>query len=223
MIIHDLRTPLTSIIGSLETIVDGEYEAETTGVLVPMALASSEELLEMVNTLLDINKMESGKMRLDNVKEIRFSELAQAASAQVNGLLQEYGHELDVKVDPPDATLVADEDLLRRVVVNLLGNAIKFTQGGGHIRLTARGTEDGLTISVEDNGPGIPPEDRERVFEKFGQAQARKEGRKHSTGLGLTFCKMAAEAHGGRIWLESEVGKGSTFYVFIPRELPGAN
>ena len=101
-------------------------------------------------------------------------------------------------------------------MVNLLGNALKFTQAGGEVKLSVAPTDEGVLISVTDNGPGIPPEDQARIFEKFGQAQTREEGRKHSTGLGLTFCKMVAEAHGGRIWVESEVGKGSTFSVLVP-------
>ncbi len=215
MIVHDLRTPLTSIIGGLETVEQAEYERETCEYVLPMALTSSHELLEMVNTLLDINKMESGALELD-LADVDFLTIAGEALERVRGLLGEYGHELRTDL-PVEGTIRADANLLRRVVVNLLGNAIKFTQSGGRITLSAHTDDRGLTFAIEDNGPGVRPEDRERIFEKFGQAQTRAEGRKQSTGLGLTFCKMVVEAHGGRIWLESEVGKGSTFYVFIPR------
>jgi signal transduction histidine kinase len=216
MIVHDLRTPLTSIIGSLETVEQQGYDRDTTEAVAPLALNSAQELLEMVNTLLDINKMESGEMKLD-LADVDFPAVARDAASQVQGLLEEYGHELQLDLEV-EGSLRADPDLLRRVVVNLLGNAIKFTPQGGHITLAARTDEQGLTFSVADDGPGIPPEDQGRIFEKFGQAQARQEGHKHSTGLGLTFCQMVAEAHGGRVWLESEVGKGSTFYVLIPRK-----
>jgi len=215
MIVHDLRTPLTSIIGGLETIEQSEYDRETAVQMLPLALTSAQELLEMVNTLLDINKMENGAMRL-NLADVDFARVAQEAVAQVQGLLAEYEHELEMDVRT-EGTVQADPDLLRRVVVNLLGNAIKFTRSGGRIRLSARTDESDLTFSVADNGPGIPPEDQERIFEKFGQAQARQEGHKHSTGLGLTFCQMVAEAHGGRIWLDSKIGEGSIFHVRIPR------
>jgi len=216
MIVHDLRTPLTSIIGSLETVEMTGYERETAEAVVPLALTSSQELLEMVNTLLDINKMESGALEL-NLADVDFGRIARDAAERVQGLLTEYGHELetDLQVEGP---LRADPELLRRILVNLLGNAIKFTQPGGRIRLAARTSEAGLGFSVEDNGPGIPPEDRARIFEKFGQAQTRAEGRKHSTGLGLAFCRMAAEAHGGHVRVDSEIGKGSTFHVFLPRD-----
>jgi len=218
MIVHDLRTPLTSIIGGLKTVEHLGYDPDTTVQLLPMALASAQELLEMVNTLLDISKMESGAMRL-NLVDVDFAEVAKDAIAQVQGLLAEYGHELQTDIRT-EGTVRADPDLLRRVAVNLLGNAIKFTPSRGHLTLSARTDESGLTFSVADDGPGIPPEDQGRIFEKFGQAQARQEGHKHSTGLGLTFCQMVAEAHGGRIWLDSKVGEGSTFHVHIPRTQP---
>jgi len=215
MIVHDLRTPLTAIIGSLETVEQTDYDRQVTEAVVPLALTSSQELLEMVNTLLDINKMESGAMKL-NLTDVDFAEIAAEAVDRVEALLTEYEHELETDVQV-EGTVRADALLLRRIVVNLLGNAIKFTRPGGQIRFRARTDATGLTFSVEDNGPGIPPEDRDRIFEKFGQAQTRAEGRKHSTGLGLAFCKMAAQAHGGRIRLDSELGRGSTFHVFIPR------
>lgn len=221
MIVHDLRTPLTSIIGSLQTVEQSEYELDTTRYVVPIALTSAQELLEMVNTLLDINKMESGSMTL-NLTEVNFVEVAHQAIAQVRGLLDEYEHHFEEELHVQRSVL-ADADLLRRVVVNLLGNAIKFSPSGSHIKLVASTDESGLTFSVHDNGPGIPVEDQERIFEKFGQAATREQGRKHSTGLGLTFCKMVAEAHGGRIWLQSQVGKGSVFYVFIPTTPPASS
>jgi signal transduction histidine kinase len=118
--------------------------------------------------------------------------------------------------------LYVDEDKIVRTLVNLLGNAIKFTPVSGRITIaTRRLPDDGATeFSVQDTGEGIPPESFTRIFEKFGQVDGRKSGRKHSTGLGLTFCKMVAEAHGGRIWVESELGVGSTFRFTIPPRIP---
>ncbi len=97
-----------------------------------------------------------------------------------------------------------------------LGNAIKFTPGGGHIRLHSHCAGDALQFSVSDDGPGIPQEEQNRIFAKFGQAKTCSEGHKYSTGLGLAFCKMVVEAHGGRIWVDSELGKGATFSVSLP-------
>jgi signal transduction histidine kinase len=222
MIVHDLRTPLTGIIGSLHTLKDTGCEVETCEYVTSMALQSSEELLEMVNTLLDIHKMESGESILGQVVRVDFADLAREAIAQVQALLEDYDQHLSVDVTP-GSLVETDPDLLRRVLVNLLGNAIKFTPQGGAIGLTGAVGDAGLVFSVSDSGPGISVEDQIRIFEKFGQAQARSEGRKNSTGLGLTFCRMVANAHGGHINLTSEVGRGSTFTVFIPhRRSPAA-
>jgi len=215
MIVHDLRTPLTSIIGSLHTIVETKYDPDIINEFVPLALGNSDTLLGMVNTLLDINKMESGDMEME-ITPVDFSRLAAEAVSQVKGLAFERRQELSVDIDPNCPVIQADEDKLRRVVVNLLGNAVKFTQDGGHVSLSAACDGDGLTFSVSDDGPGIPQQYHEKIFEKFGHVEAQRQGAKPSTGLGLTFCKMVAEAHGGRIWLTSEPGQGSTFSLFIP-------
>ena len=215
MIVHDLRTPLTSVIGGLQLVVDTEYEQELTEEFVSAGLVSAKRLLEMVNTLLDISKMEQGELELD-IGEVDFNQLAEQAGEQLGGLVIEHDHDLELDLDHQCPPIWADAEKLQRVVVNLLGNAVKFTPGGGHIRLTSQCTQEGLIFSVSDDGPGIPEEDRARIFEKFGQAQSRLEGHQYSTGLGLTFCKMVAEAHGGRIWVDSELRKGSTFSVFLP-------
>ncbi len=215
MIVHDLRTPLTSVIGGLQLIVDTEYEQGLTEEFVLAGLVSARRLLEMVNTLLDINKMEKGELEMD-LGEVDFNQLAEQAGEQLGGLVIEHNHDLELDLDRRCLPIWADAEKLQRVIVNLLGNAVQFTPGGGHIRLTSRCIQEGLIFSVSDDGPGIPEEDRARIFEKFGQAETRSEGHKYSTGLGLTFCKMVAEAHGGRIWVDSELGKGSTFSVSIP-------
>jgi len=215
MIVHDLRTPLTSIIGGLQLIVDTEYEQELTEEFVSAGLVSAKRLLEMVNTLLDINKMEKGELELD-LGEVDFNHLAEQAGEQLAGLVIEHNHDLELDLDRRCPPIWADAEKLQRVIVNLLGNAVQFTPGGGHIRLQSHCTGDMLQFSVSDDGPGIPEQEQDRIFEKFGQAETRREGHKYSTGLGLTFCKMVAEAHGGRIWVDSELGKGSTFSVSIP-------
>lgn len=215
MIVHDLRTPLTSIIGGLQTVVDTEYDPEITQEFVPMAISGANTLLEMVNTLLDINKMEAGQMTLD-LSEVLFSDLAAKALEQVAGLVLEHEDHLETALALHCPPIRADGEKLRRVVINLIGNAVKFTPDGGTITVGSKCDDSGLTFWVQDTGPGIPPEYRERIFEKFGQIDGEGRRRKNSTGLGLTFCKLVAEAHGGRIWVESEEGHGSTFHVFIP-------
>ena len=106
------------------------------------------------------------------------------------------------------------------MIQNLLGNALKFTPSDGWIRLGIEPDENRVCVRVRDNGPGVPPEYQERIFEKFGQVEARANRQKHSTGLGLTFCKLAVEAHGGSVGVESEVDKGSTFWFVLPKDGP---
>jgi signal transduction histidine kinase len=117
----------------------------------------------------------------------------------------------------PEVPLIAgDAEKLRRVLVNLLSNAVKFTRPDGQIAVSVRHHAEGVLFSVRDSGKGISPENFELIFEKFSQAERRQSGDRASTGLGLTFCKMVVEAHGGRIWVESELEKGSEFLFIIP-------
>jgi signal transduction histidine kinase len=144
--------------------------------------------------------------------------LIDRAFQQVAGVAKEKSLSLVPDVESELPPLPADEEKLRRILVNLIGNAVKFTPRHGTITALVRTdpAENAVLFGIQDTGEGIPKEAFERIFQKFGQVETRKEGRKMSTGLGLTFCKMAVEAHGGRIWVESELGKGSTFYFTIP-------
>ena len=171
----------------------------------------------MINDLLDISKMESGTLTLE-LGQVDLRHTVEEAANTVKGLAREKELELVVEVEVELPEIEADPDKLRRTVVNLLGNAVKFTPSGGRVSVGAKNVpdRDAVLLYTSDTGEGIPEEYREKIFEKFGQVETRKSGRKMSTGLGLTFCKMVAEAHGGRIWVESEPGKGSTFYVELP-------
>ena len=221
MIVHDLRTPLTSLLTGLQTFdALGDLSADQRE-LLEIAIRGGNTLLGMINDLLDISKMESGSLTLERAP-VSPAALIDQALAQIDSLARAKSLSLarDLAPDLPD--LVADEEKLRRTLVNLLGNAVKFTPRGGTITVSA-GIEPGgraVRFAVGDTGEGIPAEAFERIFEKFGQVETRKGGRKMSTGLGLTFCKMVAEAHGGRIWVESTLGQGSAFSFLIP--LPGA-
>jgi signal transduction histidine kinase len=175
----------------------------------------------MINDLLDVSQMEAGAMQLV-YEDVDVYRLLSEARLQVSSLLR--GKELTVieELQPGLASFRGDETKLRRVLVNLLGNAIKFTPRGGTVTVVARASEDGnsLDFAVRDTGEGIPPEEFERIFEKFGQVESRKGGRTMSTGLGLTFCKLAANAHGGNIGVESIPGKGSTFFFSVSKGAP---
>ncbi len=218
MIIHDLRTPLTGVIGAMQIL-----EMETAGELnelqrevVEMSLCSAQTLLDMINDLLNISKMESGTLSIQTC-EIHSHEIARKALDQVSALARGKEVELHNEFASDLPMLPADAEMLCRILVNLMGNAIKFTPVRGcvklNISLDVSGNE--VVFAVRDSGIGIPPEAFERIFDKFGQIEA-KSGARTSTGLGLTFCKMAVEAHGGRIWVESTVDEGSTFSFVFP-------
>jgi len=216
MIVHDLRTPLTSLLSGLQTVplVGDLNEIQTE--MVEIAVDGGRTLLGMINDLLDVEKMEQESVPLE-MTPLTAGGLIERATAQVVLLAQASGLTLarEAPLDLPP--FPGDEDKLRRTIINLLGNAIKFTPVGGTITAAAELGEGVVLFSIRDTGEGIPPEAFERIFEKFGQVENRKAGRKMSTGLGLTFCKLAVEAHGGRIWVESLPGQGSAFFFTIPR------
>ena len=220
MLVHDLRTPLTTIIGPLEMLKDGVLGEldETQEEIVSMSLGSGQRLLGLVNELLDVSKMEAGQMQI-RAEQMRPEDVIQKAVDTVS--LSQYGGgaPISIEVVPGIPFLQADEEIITRVLINLLGNAIKFTPTSGHIVAGAYidpTDSSQARLFVSDSGEGIPPEDVDKVFDKFGQVETRKAGRKMSTGLGLTFCKLAVEAHGGTIWVESQLGKGSIFIFTLP-------
>lgn len=220
MIIHDLRTPLTSIMMGMQTLeIVGEM-SEDQREIMNIALSGGETLLGMINDLLDIVKMESGSLKLDYAA-LDIPKLVTSSVDQVASLFKEKKVILDQHIDVDSVIAHGDENKLRRTLVNLLGNAIKFTPSGGTVTIGVQldETKQFLRFSVSDTGEGIPAEWQTRIFEKFGQVESRMHGHKASTGLGLTFCKLAVEAHGGNIGVESELGKGSTFYFTIPLEM----
>ncbi len=217
MIIHDLRTPLASVITGMQTLeMVGDLNDDQRE-MMGIAVIGGETLLGMINDLLDVEKLESGTMQLDYA-HLSAADLVNSAIAQVSALIEVKQLKL-IRQIATDLPLVrGDESKLRRTLVNLLGNAIKFTPSGGTITIESRRGIDEPTVvfSVIDTGEGIPPEAFGRIFEKFGQVETRKSGRVMSTGLGLTFCKLAVEAHGGFIGVESEPEQGSTFCFALP-------
>ena len=219
MIIHDLRTPLTSLMGGLNTVpLLGELN-ETQREMLEIALTGGQTLLGMVNDLLDVEKLEQNSMPLDRTK-LTAEGLIARALAQVSALGSAGGVTLRTEIAPDVPEFSGDEDKLRRTLVNLLGNAIKFTPEGGFVTVSAQyqPDEESIRFAVSDTGEGIPPEAFGQIFEKFGQVASRKRGRKMSTGLGLAFCKLAVEAHGGQIGVSSVLGEGSEFFFTIPAQ-----
>ncbi len=217
MIIHDLRTPLSSVISGMQTVQGvGELNPDQREA-IGIALAGGSTLLEMVNGLLDVDKMESGSMELD-YSVLDAAALVASAIDQVAQLATEKGLTLVKEIAADLPAFEGDEDTLRRTLVNLVGNAIKFTPTDGTVTVAVSksGDRKSLVFSVHDTGEGIPAEAFERIFEKFGQVESRQGGRIMSTGLGLTFCKLVVEAHGGIISVESMPGVGSAFTFTIP-------
>ncbi len=217
MIVHDLRTPLTSLLSGLQTLdAMGELTPAQQEIL-NISVQGGQTLLALVNDLLDINKMEAGSVTLERLPLAPAAVIEQALLS-IAPLARENELRVARHVAPDLPRIIADEDKLRRTLVNLLGNAVKFTPKGGIVTVSAQfdPVEGAIVFAVGDTGEGIPAHAVKRVFEKFGQVESRKAGRKMSTGLGLTFCKLVAEAHGGRIWVESKLGKGSRFLFTIP-------
>jgi signal transduction histidine kinase len=216
MVVHDMRTPLTAIYGFLKTLemLEGESLSDQGREFVQTALASTEDLVEMVSSLLDVSKMEAGEMKL-NLTQCDLLTIAREALAKVEPLKGDRQLTLSGADEP--VTVMADAELIARVLQNLLGNALKFTPDDGRVTVSIESSTEAARVLVQDTGPGIPPEYRERIFEKFGQVENPANRRRYSTGIGLTFCKLAVEAHGGQVGVDSEEGRGSTFWFTLPR------
>jgi signal transduction histidine kinase len=215
MIVHDLRTPLTAVIVGVEMLGShGDLSASQRD-MIKIAAGGGKTLLGMINDLLDVEKMESGTSQL-RYEPLSAAALIAGAVEQVGSLAEMEGTSLVMDLRG-DLRFAGDENKLSRTLVNLIANAIKFTRAG---TVTISASPDGaesIRFAVRDTGSGIPPDAFERIFEKFGQLDA---GNRVGTGLGLAFCKLAVEAHGGRIQVESTPGAGSTFSFTVPVAAP---
>lgn len=216
-LVHDLRQPLTAVIGGLSSMAQDSDLPDTTRELVDIAHSGAEELLGMVNDLLDISRLDSGSPLLQP-RPVRVASFVKRGVGRVAQLARERDQRLSVDVPEGLPMIQGDEERLSRVITNLVGNAIKFTPSKGEIRVSARAEEDNakLLVSVSDTGPGIEAEFHHVIFDRFAVLEKSNPAGRTSTGLGLTFCKMIVEAHGGRIWVESEPGSGSTFTFSLP-------
>jgi signal transduction histidine kinase len=217
MVIHDLRTPLTSIIAALETVIADLRPEYGNGTLEVATIAAegARMLSDMVSDLLDIMRSESGQLTLVR-GPLSVPELVRAVVAQLGHLAHQEGVAIMVELpeDLPHAD--ADASRLRRVFINIIGNAIKFSSPGGRIWVGGREEDGELVLSVRDEGEGMSPDVIPHIFDKFANLEGRQRDPRSSTGLGLAYCKMIAKAHGGRIWVESQKGVGSTFSLTLP-------
>src|SRR5215469_6929181 len=213
---HELRTPLNAIIGFSEVLLErmfGELNERQDDYLRDI-WSSGKHLLELLNDILDLSKIEAGQMVL-NRSEFVVSESLEYCLSMVRERALKQGIHLGLKADPEVGLLNADRLRFRQVVLNLLSNAVKFTPEGGRVDVRASVRDQDLVVLVTDTGVGVPAEDRERIFDSFQQGTRTSE-QVEGTGLGLTLSKRILELHGGRIWVDSEAGQGSTFGIALP-------
>ncbi|MDH5245861.1 MAG: ATP-binding protein [Betaproteobacteria bacterium] len=214
---HELRTPLNAIIGFSEVLLErlfGELNEKQDDYLKDIH-SSGRHLLSLINDILDLSKIEAGRMELDLTAFDLPSAIANAMTL-IRERAQRHGIQLELEADPQLGEAIADERKFKQILLNLLTNAVKFTPDGGRIAVRARRDVDGVVVAVHDSGIGIAAEDQQAVFEEFRQVGRSYTNKGEGTGLGLALTRKFVELHGGRIWLESEPGKGSTFTFTIP-------
>ena len=216
MIVHDMRNPLMVIKGYLqllEIISSQPGSEERVRRYLREGLVATQTVVEMISSMLDVSRMESNQLQL-TIARHDLTALAQDAARGLASLFEQKSIRLSLPERP--SPVDCDGGLVSRVFTNLLGNAVKFTPAGGSVAVEILTNDGHLVAAISDSGPGIPREYHDRIFEKFGQVGVRNEGQKYSTGLGLTFCKLAIEAHRGSIQVNSEPGQGSTFRFTLP-------
>jgi signal transduction histidine kinase/CheY-like chemotaxis protein len=214
---HELRTPLNAVIGFSDVLLDrmfGELN-ERQDEYVRDIRDSGRHLLELINEILDLSKVEAGQMELD-LDPVSLAELIEHGVAMVRERAAHHGISLECDIEPTLGRTQADERKLKQVILNLLSNAVKFTPGGGSVTVDARRVGDEAHVRVRDTGIGIAADEQERIFEAFQRGGRAARTSTEGTGLGLTLSKRIVDLHGGRLWMESEPGVGSTFSFAIP-------
>jgi len=241
MLVHDLKSPLSSAMGYIELAErkeGGGTSAERQLRYLQRAYTSCRDVLRMTTTMLDVTRMEKGALELHRAP-LDLEPLLREAAAEATALVAPSGGSVEVQCDPAAGAPEADHEIVRRILSNLLANAAKYSPPGCRIRVGARpggsaadgtgtlpvahrrdasATEGMALLFVADNGPGIPPEQQEAIFEKYHQLPTHRG--MGGAGIGLAFCRMAVQAHGGRIWVESSPGQGSTFCFTLPLRVP---
>lgn len=217
-IVHDLRNPLnlvTTALAMLEQTPGFDTESEM-GMFVTMATGGVQRMLSLVEAILDIERLDSGTDKLD-LRPINIPEIISSVLERNKPIVQTSQIQFDFKLETERIPYVkADKERIDRVITNLIDNAIKYTPAEGTISVSARADSEWLTVSVNDTGLGIPPEQRERIFSRFVQADGTQPARR-GFGLGLPYCRAAITAHGGRIWVsEGDDGIGSKFTFILP-------
>jgi signal transduction histidine kinase len=221
MIVHDLKTPLTSVLATMEMLLDGDFGAleQDQRKVVGDAESKAEDLLSLINDVLEVSRIEEAELTLD-LQQIAPAALLTEIEHEWEVRFQQEGVKCTIDVSDDAPVFEADKELLKRVFNNLVQNAVTHSAQAVTIDFKARRHGDGVMFTVADNGPGIPPEYHEVIFRKFERVKSQAVPRTRSSGLGLAFCKMAVDAHGGRIWVQSAEGQGSSFHFTLPIKPP---
>jgi PAS domain S-box-containing protein len=219
---HELKTPLTSIKGSVDNMLDGLTGALNEKQIRYLARIKSntDRLSRLINDLLDLSRIEAGRVEVRRAS-LLLTALAEEVAEHLKQLAAEKLIRIEVPPPDPQMTVWADRDKVTQVLMNLIGNAVKFTpQDGKVIVAIEKNGNDYIQISIADNGPGIRPEEADKIFSKFYQVANVDKQKPQGSGLGLAISKALVEMHGGKIWVESKLGRGSTFYFTLPAQQP---
>ena len=215
LVSHELRTPMTSTIGALDLLNSGQLGtlSDRGKQILQVAIRNSERLIRLVNDILDLERIKSGKIAIEP-QECQLEPLMIQATETMQAMAQKA--QVQLRLEPCDVKVNLDADRILQTLTNLLSNAIKFTQPGGIVELKAVVKSDRCLITVRDTGRGIPEDKLESIFERFQQVDASDSRSKGGTGLGLAICRHIVERHHGKIWVESVLGTGSSFYISLP-------
>jgi len=221
MIVHDLKTPLTSVLATMEMLLDGDFGKmeQDQRKAVGDAESKAEDLLALINDVLEVSRIEEAELTLD-LQPIAPAALLTEIEHEWEVRFQQEGAKATVEVADDAPVFEADKELLKRVLNNLVQNAVTHSAQAVKIDFKARKDGDGVLFTVADNGPGIPPQYHEVIFRKFERVKTQGVPRTRSSGLGLAFCKLVVDAHGGRIWVQSAEGQGSSFHFTLPLKPP---
>jgi signal transduction histidine kinase len=212
---HELRTPLTSIRGALGLLASGLIGSlpEKGQRMLEIAVNNADRLIRLINDILDIERMQSGKVTMQRQVCDAAALMTQAAD-EMRAMAEKA--EVALLVSPQSVRLWADPDRIVQTLTNLLSNAIKFSPAGGTVWVNVAQQGEEAIFTIRDQGQGIPADKVETIFERFQQVDASDSRKKGGTGLGLAICRSIVRQHGGRIWVESTLGQGSTFFVALP-------
>jgi signal transduction histidine kinase len=216
MVSHELKTPLTAMRTSAQVLEAAGIATETKREMLDIILRNIDRQTNLVNDLLDLSRIESGRMKL-KFERVSLDSLIADSIESVKHAASEKGIKQNLELSESLSSVKGDREKLTQVVINLLNNAIKFTPRSGEITIKTIELNGQVEVKVRDTGIGIPPEDLDKVFDKFYQVDSTLTREAGGTGLGLAICKGIVEAHNGKIWAESELGKGSTFIFTLEK------